>query len=482
MYKSITNLQRITIEGLKIKNSHISAKYTVIDAYNNTESFTIHFSYKPEIEKRFIEPFAGLIVSAPAINYALFSEEIIFDVPLSSEEIDFIKLMCQVTAKDILVNKFINKTKFIKEDVRENLLREIESIELSLSDLCFPNKKIKMENYSMDTNKALILSSGGKESLLSYGFLKEAGFVTYPAFFNESGRHWLTAITAYREFSERDKNTLKVWSNVDRLYNFFLRKLTFIKSNYWKINKDTYPIRLFIFGPYIVSFLPYIIKESIGNILLGNEFDDTALFANSTNVKKGFTHYYGIYDQTAEFDKAVTEFLNRDGVHVTQWSIVRALSGFLVEKILGKNFHDLFMLQHSCHNVHIEGGRITPCGKCRKCLGVELYLAGNGLNGEKIGYKREDIEQLLTRLEKTKLGLDEKEFQHALFNTTGGKKGKEFKEIETLQFNTITSPIENIPVYARGKVIPTLLAYVPEVYFNGMFFSKDVFVEKEIWK
>ena len=60
-----------------------------------------------------------------------------------------------------------------------------------------PNAEDK--KFSMNNGKVAVLSSGGKESLLTYSILKEAKFDVHPIFFNESGdtafflltqRHW----------------------------------------------------------------------------------------------------------------------------------------------------------------------------------------------------------------------------------------------------------------------------------------------------
>ena len=411
-----------------------------------------------------------------------FSERILFDVPLSPAEEDFIERMSDITAKDILVNKFIKKTNFIKEDTRVQLLKEIDSQPFSLGEPLFLYEKVEESSFNTQSNKAMILSSGGKESLLSYALLKDSDFVIYPAFFNESGRHWFTAIPAYKTLKNQDRNTIKVWSDIDRLYNFFLKNLPFVKNNYWHLNRDIYPIRLFTFEEYVFSFLPYALKEGIGNVLIGSEFDEPTDFTENANIEKGFKHYYGIYDQTAEFDQFMTSFFDSIGLPIKQWSIVRPLSGFMVERILGTKFPEIFTLQRSCHNVHIENGNIVPCGKCKKCLGVELYLLANSLDSSKIGYKETDIKKLFERLNSTHLNLDEKEYEHALFKATNGKNGKIHEEVEFLQFNPITSPISNFPKNTYGKkALNTLFKYVPIAYVNGKQYNKKQFME-EIWK
>ena len=89
-----------------------------------------------------------------------------------------------------------------------------------------------------------ILSSGGKDSLLSFALLNEIGMEVHPVFVNESGRHWFTALNAYRHFSENVEHTARVWTNADRIFNWMLRHLPFIRKDFAAIRSDEYPIRL----------------------------------------------------------------------------------------------------------------------------------------------------------------------------------------------------------------------------------------------
>ena len=88
-----------------------------------------------------------------------------------------------------------------------------------------------------DPEKHAVLSSGGKDSLLSYGLLAEAGRDVHPVFVNESGRHWFTALNAYRHFSTEEKNTARVWTDVERqMIRLDLKKS---KSELFEFNEET---------------------------------------------------------------------------------------------------------------------------------------------------------------------------------------------------------------------------------------------------
>ncbi len=99
---------------------------------------------------------------------------------------------------------------------------------------CLPDSLTKIGWTSTPSS-----SSGGKDSLLSYGLLRELGVETHPVFVNESGRHWFTALNAYRGMKETVPNTGRVWTDCDRVYNWMLRRLPFVRQDYATVHRRT---------------------------------------------------------------------------------------------------------------------------------------------------------------------------------------------------------------------------------------------------
>jgi hypothetical protein len=215
-----------------------------------------------------------------------------------------------------------------------------------------------VENHG---HKYAILSSGGKDSLLTYGIIKEMG-EAYPVFINEAGRHWFTAVNSYRYYNKNESNTEKPWCNSDRLFNWMLKHLPFIREDFASIRADIYPIRLWTVAVFLFGALPIVRRKGIGNILIGNEYD-TSMRGNLG----GITHYHALYDQSKYFDNALTRYYHSKGWNIYQFSILRSLSEILIMKILLKRYPELQQHQISCHAAHEVDGRMYPCGKCEKC-------------------------------------------------------------------------------------------------------------------
>jgi hypothetical protein len=306
-------------------------------------------------------------------------------------------------------------------------------------------------------NSCGVLSSGGKESLLTYAMLKEIGAEVHPLYVNESGGHWRTALPAYRHFKKIDPNTVRVWTNVDRLYTFMLDHMKIIRPDHRKIWSDTYPIRLCIFPVYVFLLLPIFARRKIGNLLIGSELDDPRVLP----YFKGIRHYFGVYDQTQDFDLRMEQWFAKRMPGMRQWSGVRSVSGLIVERILTRRYPELARFQRSCHSCRFDSDNLIPCGKCSKCQGVLLFLLANNVDPSIMGYRKEDIEALPARIALGALRLDEDERDHSLYlaKLSPNLKGKEHVHVETMHLYKPTSDLELMPARFRFPLLKILTKY-----------------------
>ncbi|WP_148881975.1 hypothetical protein [Thermococcus aciditolerans] len=430
----------IAIERPRISARRVSARY-ILGIDGEERSYRLIHTYQERIPK--VEAFAKLMSIVPAINYGLFTPEIRFEFTLDPRDLRFFRDAMEITARDIFVNRIANPSEFLKlEFVPKEIKPEMAE---PMANLVPEGVEEEEVHFEPDYSRCAVMLSGGKESLLTYGLMKELGCEVYPSFYNEAGPHWHVAIPAYRWFRENEPNTKRVWGNADRLYSFIERNMGILQG-VGRRKAEVYPVRLFFFEGYAFAFLPILYKYRIGNLLFGNEYDDPRGYEPFHGVE----HYNATYDQSQAFELYMTNWFRERGLGIRQWSAVRPITGLIVERVLYKRYPGLFRLQRSCHSVHKEGDDYLPCGTCFKCNGILTFLLANGIDPRLIGYKDGHISTLPERLRGGMARLDKDELEHSLHLIKRNfpefpLDGKPHWHVEMVHFDNKSSRLDSVP-------------------------------------
>lgn len=461
--------KKLSVKLEQLRSKSVKASYTVWKSSGESTSYDLIYSYENpcfNINKPEDQNLASMMVAQVALNYGLFFECIEFEGLYDKTDRQFIEDMMENTSREILINKLLIRNEFLKPSYHKPEL--IKSKRYTQAKILFTNseyakKTIRPVEVNTRSNSFAILSSGGKDSLLTYGLVREFG-EPHPIFINESGRHWFTAVNSYRHYKEAEANSEKPWTNSDRLFNWMLRQLPFIREDFSSIRADIYPIRLWTVAVFIFGALPIVRKKGIGNILVGNEYD--------TSIKsqfQGITHYNGLYDQSKYFDNAMTRYYLAKGWNILQYSILRSLSEILILKILLKRYPELQQQQISCHAAHEQNGRMYPCGKCEKCRRIIGMITALGGNPENCGYTQQQITMGLKALEShsvKQLGSDASHLYYLLNskkliskNLFVEKTAKAYPEVTSLRFDQEKSNLEDMPLNVRKPLFSIIGQY-----------------------
>ena len=249
---------RLEVGPIKLERKRFTAPYRLLWE-GKVDEFKLIYSYEEPVFKP-EEPesrhLACMIAAQAALNYGLFCKEIVFHGLFDEIDRRFLRDMAENTAREIYVKKFLEPNPFLRGPAA-NLTAQKQSKYLqAVLKFRKPEKRVagaSWQRWSNETHRHCILSSGGKDSLLTHGLLDEIGVESHPIFVNESGRHWFTALNAYRHFQDNVPNTTRVWVNSDRLFSWMLKRMPFICENFANVRSDEYPIRLrtvavFLFG------------------------------------------------------------------------------------------------------------------------------------------------------------------------------------------------------------------------------------------
>ncbi len=458
-------IDQLTVGPVRIEPKRITAPYTLIISDQQISANDLIYTYdeivfQPDMPED--QNLAGMIAAQLALNYGLFCKKIVFNGLFNGVDRRFLLDMMENTSREIYVNKLLKPNIFLKEAFQG--LPVIKQKRYTQAEVHFVNTSFSSEipehvTWNTDYQKHCVLSSGGKDSLLSYGLLREVDKEVHPIFGNESGRHWFTALNAYRYLKETDPNTSKVWMNSDRLFSWMLRHLPFIRPDFGNIRADDYPVRLWTVAVFLFGVLPLMKKRKLGRLIIGDEYDAT----QKVNFK-GISHFNGLYDQSRFFDESMSRFFLKKGWNISQFSLLRPLSELLIQKTLSHRYPDLQAHQVSCHAAHEEGGRIRPCGKCEKCRRIIGMLSVVDVNPQHCGYTKTLIEAGLSALADQKIKQIGSDASHLYFLLD--KKGlivhptaKAYPEIMKLRFDQVRSTINTMPKDLRSFLYPIFLEH-----------------------
>ena len=492
--KKLIVIDKLVVGPAKVSTNKITTEYKVVKK-GIEESIELIYKYEEDLFEPGDEShinMANMITAQVALNYGLFCKEIVFKGLYDDVDERMLNEWMENTSREIYVKKLLEENPFITGETK-NLpavkVAKYTQAKIIFEDISEEPVKTKWQYWDTDPEKYCVLSSGGKDSLLSYGLLNDLGKETFPIFINESGRHWFTAINAHKYFKQNVKNTSRVWVNSDRVFNWMLKYLDFIRPDFNNVRADIYPIRLWTVAVFLFGALPMMRYKGLGRLIIGDEYD-TSL----KKYHKGILHYDGLYDQSRYFDEVMSRYFMSKGWAISQFSILRPLSELLIETILSKRYPHLQKLQVSCHSAHKEDEIIKPCGKCEKCRRIVGMLTAIGSDPKNCGYNDTQIQYCLQALRKGELHQEEESVEHIKFilekqgiftySESERKQVKEHPEVVSLRFDNDKSPTASIPYrlrkdlykifleYAIGSVRKEKKNWIPVDPFNDSDFEK----------
>jgi hypothetical protein len=457
-FPALDVISRIEIGPVRLEPNRLIAPYRVVQG-RKSDSFDLIYKYESDVftpGEPADQNLADMIAAQIALNYGLFTREIAFLGSFDSHDRKFLAAMAENTAREIYVKKFLEPNPFLIGPAAS--LPTMKMKNYLRSRLIFEGPVPPKTRWQTDSSKYAVLSSGGKDSLLSFGLLDEMGFETHPIYVNESGRHWYTALNSYRYFKRKYKNTTRAWTNSDRLFNWMLRHLPFVRKDFATLRADEYPIRLWTVAVFIFGALPLVRKRGLGRLVIGNEYDTTRRWRH-----RNIPHYDGLYDQSRFFDNAMSRYFSQKGWGVHQLSILRPLSELMIEKILVGRYPELQRQQVSCHATHIKGNRVYPCGECEKCRRIVGMLLALETDPRRCGYTAGQIKSVLHQLSNTRLRQDAASAGHLIYLLSrlgllssacdDGVSARPHPQIEKLMFDREKSPLSEIPDDARAQLL-----------------------------
>ncbi|MEJ2084449.1 MAG: creatininase family protein, partial [Acidobacteriota bacterium] len=458
-------LDCLEVEPPVLKADQVSTTYSVTVGGERQSTELIYRYEEPvfDVDDPASRNLASLIGAQVALNYGLFCRRVVFRGDFDAIDQRFLQAMLANTAKEIYVKKLLQANPYLRPEFVLQSVEKRSSYVQAEVEFASPAEVPQPSAWTTAEDRFAILSSGGKDSLLTHGLLREIDRESHPVFINESGRHWFTAVNAYRHFKNSVPNTSRVWTNSDRVFGWMLRQLPFIRSDFHRLRADEYPIRLWTVAVFLFGALPVLRKREVGRLLIGDEYDTTVRASHL-----GIPHYDGLFDQSRFFDQALSRFFAAKSWSLTQHSLLRPMSELLIQKTLAKRYPDLLALQVSCHSAHEDEGLMRPCGRCEKCRRIVGMLLAVDVDPSLCGYRSEQIESVKVDLVNRGVHQERIASEHLgwLLHEKGliseprlGRVPAQRRDLAVqLRFHPERSPIPETPRSIRRAVCEILLA------------------------
>jgi len=294
-----------------------------------------------------------------------------------------------------------DKTNISSKELRRRFLEK---------KITFENKPIsklnKTNNHS--AKNAVLALSFGKDSLLTYGLIKEIGLNYYLSSDldeqNFTPNQWRRRLKIINLFKRREKeNLLCFHDNVDTLH--------FNKEDIAKPIEELENTNGML--SFALELMPIAYKVKAKYIIFGNERDVSEYYFNSAGDKS-----YMAFDQSQIYTKKLNQSLARAGGEIRIASLIEPLYNLAEIKILNSRYPHLLKYIMSCYP-----NAASPnhwCHHCPICAEMFLLLAAVGGNPTDVGLTG----NLFTRKEKEYYSLFDKKISR-----TNGKSDVEKGEL-----------------------------------------------------
>lgn len=228
----------------------------------------------------------------------------------------------------------------------------------------YSGKKIK----KILKEKAILLFSFGKDSLLTYGLLEELGITVVPFFMKEPQSTY--------ENAHKRKLANKFYDKIGDEVDFFpvtIGRLRQEKDLCWGWD--------IILSQYVFFLIPYFFYDQAKYLFVGNE--------QSCNfyTKDGEGYLVNpVFEQSVSVMQLLQDIPKLFFINTHIGSLVEPVHEIFITYILHHRYPEIGRFQMSCFSEEPEAKKYRWCGKCEKCARIYIFLKALNLSPERVGF------------------------------------------------------------------------------------------------
>lgn len=294
----------------------------------------------------------------------------------------FFKILTYSLPMNIFEHPNLQTSEILKEFYNFNFLTKFKAVNFSYS-----GKKVKKRLKE----KAILLFSFGKESLLTFALLQELGISVIPVFMREPQSSF--------ENAHKKKLAKKFYQKFTQEIEFFPLPVGRLRQQVnfawgWDI----------ILSQYIFFLIPFYFYYQTKYVFLGNE--QSCNFWIKDN--QGYL-VNPVFEQSVQAMQILQNIPQLFFIKTHVGSLVEPLHEIFITYILHHRYPEIGRFQMSCFSETPQAKKKRWCGVCEKCARIYIFLKALNINPERVGFYNNDMLSL------------KKENLYVIFNKGDGK-------------------------------------------------------------
>ncbi|OGK13946.1 hypothetical protein A3C98_01550 [Candidatus Roizmanbacteria bacterium RIFCSPHIGHO2_02_FULL_37_15] len=276
----------------------------------------------------------------------------------------FFKMLLYTIPMNIFEARTLKTSELIKNFYNANFQTQYRGLNFQSS-----GKKVKKQLKE----KAIVLFSFGKDSLLTYGLLKEVGVTTCLVFMREP----------QSPFENAHKRKL-----ADRFYNKFNEEVIFFPLSIGRLRQT---VGLYwgwdiILSQYAFVLIPYYFYYQTRYLFFGNEQSCNFFLAD----KEGYL-VNPVFEQSVSAMQLLQDIPQLFSIQTHIGSLVEPINEIFITYILHHRYPDIGKFQMSCFSEEEPARKKRWCGVCEKCARMYIFLKALNISPERVGFYNSDM-------------------------------------------------------------------------------------------
>lgn len=271
----------------------------------------------------------------------------------------FFKLLLYSLPITVFEYKNTNLTQLIKDFFNANFKIQFKGLNYSYS-----GKKVKRSLKE----KAILLFSFGKDSLLTYGLLDEVGVSVIPVYIREPQSGF--------ENTHKKRLAERFYRRLDEEIIFFPLSVGRLRQSsglYWGWD--------IILSQYAFILIPYYFYYQTRYLFFGNEQSCNY----SLYDKQGYL-VNPVFEQSAMAMKHLQDIPKQFFINTHIGSLVEPIHEIFITYILHHRYPEIGRFQMSCFSEEAVAKKRRWCGICEKCARIYVFLRAFNFSPERVGF------------------------------------------------------------------------------------------------